>query len=155
MRNIFTVIVVVLAVLLAAPGAAAEGPEAEVQKIIKQFQQGVAEHDISKLEPLVAEDMVAFENGGRNDGWKDFRDHHLIPEFKRPAPPMEWEFIRVAATPEMAWGYTKATFTVTRRNGGEEVELLLWSIYVLEKRDGDWKITVLDWSLKVPRRRAG
>jgi len=41
------------------------------------------------------------------------------------------------------------------KSTGEEVELLLWSIYVLEKRDGDWKITVLDWSLKVPRRRAG
>lgn len=152
MRNIF--IVVALAVLLAAPGAAAEGPEAEVRRIIKEFQEGSAAHDISKLEPLMAEDMVAFENGGRNDGWKDFRDNHLIPEFEGPAAPMEWEFVRVVATPEMGWGYTKSTFTVMRRNG-EEIELLLWSIYVLEKRDGNWKITVLDWSLKVPRRRAG
>lgn len=152
MRNIF--IVVVLAVLLVTPGAAAEEPEAAVRRIIKQFQEGSAAHDISQLEPLVAEDMVAFENGGRNDGWKDFRDHHLIPEFEGPAAPTEWEFVRVVASGEMAWGYTKSTITVTRRNG-EEVELLLWSIYVLEKRDGDWKITVLDWSLKVPRRRAG
>ena len=126
--------------------------EAEVRKIIAQFQEGMAAHDRSKIEPLVAEDMVAFENGGRNDGWADMRDNHMGPEFEGPAPPMEWEFVRVVASPQMAWGYTKTTFSVTRRDG-EKMELLLWSIYVLEKRGGDWKITVLDWSLRVPRRR--
>jgi len=137
--------------LVCAPGYAAsqpEAPEADVRKIIQQFQEGLAEHNLARLEPLVASDMVAL----RNDGWADLRDNHLAREFQQPAPPMEWEFVRVIATPQMAWGYTKTTFTVTRRNG-EKANLLLWSIYVLEKRLEGWKIVVLDWSLRVPRRR--
>lgn len=148
MRKIIPIAVVLA--LSYTPVCAAESAEAEVRKVIQQFQEGLAEHNLAKLEPLVASDMVAFENGSRNDGWEDLRDHHLAPEFQRPAPSMQWEFVKVVATPQMAWGYTKTDLTVTRKNG-EKIDLLLWSVYVLEKRSKDWKIVVLDWSLKVPR----
>ncbi len=145
---------VVLAMLLflspAAAQSAAVSPEANVRRVIEQFEQGVAARDLSKIEPLMAQDMVAFENGHRNDGWADFRDNHLVPEMKEPAPPSKSEFVRVAATPQMGWGYTRTTMTLTLK-GGEKVEATLWSVYVVEKRGEDWKITVLDWSFLVPR----
>ena len=50
---------------------------------------------------------MVLENGHRNDGWADFRDNHLIPEFKEPAVPSKWEFVKVVTSSEMAWGYTK------------------------------------------------
>jgi ketosteroid isomerase-like protein len=121
-----------------------------VRKVIEQFEQGLAERNLAKIEPLMAQDMVAFENGHRNDGWADFRDNHLVPEMQEPAPPMKSEFVRVTATPQMGWGYTKTTMTLTRK-GGEKVEAVLWSMYVLEKREGAWKIVALDWSFYVPR----
>lgn len=145
-----SVLVVALALAVAAPSA--EGvAEEEVRRIVSEFQAGLAAHDIERIEPLVAPDLVAFENGRRNDGWADFRDNHLKPEFEADAPPQEWEFVRVKASAEMAWAYTKTDLHVTRGNG-EKLELLLWSVYVLEKRGGEWKIVVLDWSLRRLRR---
>ena len=142
---------IVALALLCAPVVAADDNEKEARRIITEFQEGLAAHDVTKIEPLVAADMVAFENGHRNHSWQDFRDNHLLPEFKGPVRPMEWEFIKVVATQQMVWGYTQSTFTSTRRNG-DKVDLQLWSIYVLEKRDGQWKVTVLDWSLGRVRR---
>lgn len=126
------------------------GPEAKVRAVIEQFEQGLAERNLAKIEPLMASDMVAFENGHRNDGWADFRDNHLVPEMKEPVPPSKAELVRLVATPQMGWGYTKTTLTLTRK-GGEKVEATLWSVYVVEKRAEDWKIVVLDWSFHVPR----
>lgn len=126
------------------------GPETEVRRVIQQFEQGLAEHNLAKIEPLMAPDMVAFENGHRNDGWQDFRDNHLVPEMKEPAPPSTSAIVKVTVTDKMAWGYTKTTMTLTRKSG-EKVEATLWSVYVLEKRGGDWKIVALDWSFLVPR----
>ena len=142
---------IVALALLCAPVVAADDNEKEARRIITEFQEGLAAHDVTKIEPLVAADMVAFENGHRNHSWQDFRDNHLLPEFKGPVRPMEWEFIKVVATQQMVWGYTQSTFTTTRRNG-DKVDLQLWSIYVLEKRGGQWKLTVLDWSLGRVRR---
>ncbi len=141
------------ALLLLSPAAAqsaATSPEANVRRVIEQFEQGVAARDLSKIEPLMAADLVAFENGHRNDGWADFRDHHLVPEMKEPMPPARTEVLRVTATPHMGWGYTRTTMTLTRRDGSK-VEATLWSVYVVEKRAEEWKIVVLDWSFHVPR----
>lgn len=137
-------------VALAAGQSAASAPEANVRRVIEQFEQGLAERNLAKIEPLMAADMVAFENGHRNDTWEDFRDRHLVPEMKEPSPPMKSEVVRITATPSMGWGYTKTTMTLTRKDGSK-AEATLWSVYVVEKRGEDWKIVVLDWSFYVPR----
>ncbi len=123
-------------------------PEEEVRNVIQRFEQGLAERDVAKLEPLVAPDLVVLENGGRNDGWVDFRDHHLIPEFQEPAPPAKTAMVKIVATPQMGWGYTRTDMTLTRKSG-QKVEAVLWSVYVVEKRAEGWKLVLLDWSIKV------
>ena len=125
-------------------------PTTEVRRVIQEFEQAIAARNLAKVEPLVATDIVVFENGGRNDGWTDFRDNHLVPEMKEPAPPSKTELVRVVATPQMGWGYSKTDMTLTR-SSGETVEALLWSTYVVEKRGEAWKIVMLDWSFKAPR----
>jgi ketosteroid isomerase-like protein len=124
--------------------------EQEIRDIVQSFEQALKERDLARIENLVAEDMVALENGYRNDGWKDFRDNHLIPEMKEPAAPSRAKIVKVVATPQMGWAYSRTDLTLTRKSGGK-VEALLWSVYVLEKRGGQWKIVLLDWSLHVPR----
>ncbi|HEV2022574.1 MAG TPA: nuclear transport factor 2 family protein [Terriglobales bacterium] len=124
------------------------GPEAEVRRVIEQFEQGLAERNVAQLEPLVASDLVVLENGGRNDGWVDFRDHHLIPEFQEPAPPSKAQVVKIVASPQMGWGYTRTDMTLTRKSG-QKVEAVLWSVYVVEKRAEGWKLVLLDWSFKV------
>lgn len=139
-----------IGLFLVACAQAQPTPEQEVRSIVQSFEQALKERDLARIENLVAEDMVALENGYRNDGWKDFRDNHLIPEMKEPAPPSRTEVIKVVATPQMGWAYSRTDLTLTRK-GGEKMEALLWSVYVLEKRDGQWKVVLLDWSMHVPR----
>ena len=127
---------------------AAEGQETtEVKSIIQQFHQALDRHDVAAIEALVSGDVVVLENGHRNDGWPDFRDNHLIPEFKEPAAPSKWEFVKVAASSEMAWGYTKQTVSVTGKDG-KPGGYLVWSTYVLQKAGPAWKVVLLDWSVR-------
>lgn len=138
---------VIVLLVCAAAVAQNQDPSAEIRRTVEQFEAGLKQRDLARIEAVVAPDMVAFENGHRNDTWADFRDHHLVPEMKEPAPPSQTELVRVSATAEMGWAYTRTTMTLTRRSG-EKVEGVLWSVYVLEKRGGEWKIVVLDWSMR-------
>ncbi|MEO5936861.1 MAG: nuclear transport factor 2 family protein [Terriglobales bacterium] len=121
--------------------------EADVRKTIQQFEDGLNKRDLSRIEPLMAPDLVALENGHRNDGWVDFRDHHLVPEMKEPAPESKTELVKVKVSKDMAWAYTKTEMKMAAKSG-ESVNMLLWSTYILEKRGKEWKIVLLDWSLR-------
>ncbi len=126
----------------------AGGPdEAGVKSVIQQFQQALERREVTAIEALVSPDIVVLENGHRNDGWADFRDNHLIPEFKEPAAPSKWEFVKVVVSSEMAWGYTKATIDVTGKDG-KHAGYLVWSAYVLQKAGATWKVVLLDWSVR-------
>ena len=120
---------VLLPVALATTVFAAGPDEAAVKSVIEQFQRAMERHDVGAIEALVSSDVVVLENGHRNDGWKDFRDNHLVPEFKEPAEPTTWEFVKVVAGSEMAWGYTKQTIDVTGKDG-KHAGYLVWSAYV-------------------------
>jgi len=102
--------------------------------------------NVPAVAEVVADDSVVFENGHRNDGWKDFRDNHLVPEMKEAAPPMKSQLVKVVATPAMAWAYTRTDMFADPKRA-QKASHLLWSVYVLEKREGAWKITMLDWSI--------
>ncbi len=119
----------------------------EVKGVIQQFHQALDRHDVAAIKTLVSADVVVLENGHRNDGWPDFRDNHLIPEFKEPATPSKWEFVKVVASSEMAWGYTKQTISATGKDG-KPAGYLVWSAYVLQKAGPAWKVVLLDWSVR-------
>lgn len=125
--------------------------EAEIRSVVHHFQQALEQRDVSAIEKLVAKDLVVLENGHRNDGWLDFRDNHLIPEMKEPAPPSKTELIKVKATDTMGWAYTRTAMSLTRKSG-EKVDVELWSVYVVEKRGKEWMIALLDWSMRTAHR---
>lgn len=125
----------------------AAGPdEARVKGVIQQFQEALERRDVVAIEALVSPDVVVLENGHRNQGWADFRDNHLIPEFKEPAAPSKWEFVKVVTSSEMAWGYTKQTSDVTAKDG-KHAGYQVWSVYVLQKLGPVWKVVLLGWSV--------
>ena len=139
------------ATLLADAGEqATASEEAKAKQVVEQFERGLNERKLELIEPIVAPDLVVFENGHRNDGWADFRDHHLVPEMKEPSPPSQREFVRIKMSGDIVWAYTKTTMRVKRANG-DGADLLVWSIYVLEKRGGEWKLVLLDWSISSKR----
>lgn len=134
-------------ITVATRGVAASSDEAAIKSVIQQFQQALERHDVASIEALVSADVVVLENGHRNDGWPDFRDNHLIPEFKEPSTPSKWEFVKVAASSEMAWGYTKQAISATGKDG-KAAGYLVWSVYVLQKLGPAWKVVLLDWSVR-------
>jgi len=115
--------------------------QTEIEDIVRRFHQALQERDVKSIEVLVDENLVVFENGERNDGWADFRDNHLVPELQEPAPQSTWELIKVKASAEQGWAYTRETMSSARGT-----RMVLWSVFVLEKRGAEWKIVLLDWS---------
>jgi hypothetical protein len=77
---------VVLAILPIMPlrlrAQVSPAPETEVREVVTRFEAALQKHDLQAVEALVSPDIVVFENGHRNDGWQDFREPHLLPEFK-------------------------------------------------------------------------
>lgn len=125
--------------------ALAQSQVAEPQAAIAQFERGLQQRKLALIEQVVAPDIVVLENGERNNGWPDFRDNHLVPEMAEPATPAQPELLRIHATSDMAWAYTRTTFASARR--GQKREITVWSAYVLERRPDGWKIVLLDWSV--------
>ena len=136
-----------LLVAIATTVFAADPDEAGVKGVIQKLQQALERRDVAAIEALVSSDVVVLENGHRNQGWADFRDNHLIPEFKEPPAPSKWEFVKVVTSSEMAWGYTKQTIGVTGKDG-KHVGYQVWSAYVLQKSGTAWRVVLLDWSVR-------
>ncbi|MDP9267190.1 MAG: nuclear transport factor 2 family protein [Acidobacteriota bacterium] len=145
MDRLIRTIAAILLLALGHPMAAQQPPDAVARYTIATFEQGLRERKLALIEKVVANDIVVLENGGRNDGWTDFRDHHLVPEMREPALPSKTELIKTTVKGDMAWAYSKTTMQTVRR--GAKTEIVVWSAYVLERRNGGWKIVLLDWSV--------
>ena len=120
--------------------------ETEVRKVITDFEDALQKKDIAKIGDMVSPQIVVFENGYRNDGWEDFRDHHLGPEFKQPSSQYTTALVKVDVSPSMAWGYSSMNRAHIHKSDKRPD---VWTSYVLRKQeDGKWKIVVLNWSVK-------
>lgn len=139
---------IMLVLLLASISAAAQtnpDSEAEVRNTITLFEAALQKHDIARIEALVSPRIVVFENGRRNDGWLDFRDHHLLPQFKRSSNQYRTDIVRLETTSSFAWAYGRTN----RAHVASKPEMPdVWTIYILQKEGTVWKIAVLDWSVR-------
>ena len=140
--GLVAILLIAVVPLLAQSG---REPETDVREVIAQFEAALQKHDLQAIEALVSPDLVVFENGHRNDGWQDFREHHLLPEFKSSRTQYRTEVVRIEVTPSLAWGYSRMNRTYI---AGKDDRPDVWTIYVLRKSQGGWKIAVLDWSVR-------
>lgn len=131
-------LLLVLSLFPALP-ARAETPEAEVRAAITAYQEALADRNIAHVQKVVGTDVVAIENGSRRQGWQEFRDRRLTPQFAHPAPPSRWEIVKLNATGDMAWAYTKTLLASSRKG-----DAVVWTVFVLERRGKEWKIVLLD-----------
>jgi ketosteroid isomerase-like protein len=140
--NLLSALLIASATLLAQNS---RDPEAGVREVINRFEAGLQQHDLQAIEALVAPDIVVFENGRRNDGWQDFRDHHLLPEFKAHSTPYRTEIVRIEATPSLAWGYSRMNRAYPpKKDNTPDV----WTMYALRREGTGWKIAMLGWSVR-------
>lgn len=134
--------------------------EQEVRDIVEKFNLEYQQKDIEAMSSIVTPDLKAFAGGRVFGSWTDYRDGFLSTAFKRRLPASTWEIDKVATTPEMAWAYTKTTYTA--RFQRQQVEADLYQLFVLQKLPAqssavaksssaaglatDWKIVVIDYS---------
>ena len=130
----------VLSLFPALP-ARAETPENEVRATITAYQEALADRNIAHVQKVVANDVVSIENGSRRQGWEELRDRRLMPQFAHPAPASRWEIVKLSATGDMAWAYTKSLLASSSKG-----DAVVWTVFVLEKRSKEWQIVLLDRS---------
>lgn len=120
-------------------------PSAQVRTVIAAFEASLEAKDVTKIEGLVSADIVVFENGYRNNGWLDFRDHHLIPEFKHSTGHYTSSIVKIDVSGDMAWAYSRMDRAQIQNNPDQPD---VWTTYVLRRESAGWKIVLLNWSVK-------
>ena len=125
--------------------AQTDSDETQVRKLINEFEAASAQKDIAKIESFVSMQIVVFENGYRNDGWQDFRDNHLIPEFKHAVSQYSTTLIKVDVSPSMAWGYSSMKRVQPPK---KDAQPDVWTSYILRKENVKWRIVALSWSVR-------
>lgn len=73
------------AILILAPGAAAQTPAGEavaVETWLKGYDAAFMSKDLDRLATFYHSDVTIYEGAGINHGWADYRDRHLGPELK-------------------------------------------------------------------------
>lgn len=129
-----------LILLLSLPASAAT-PETEVRAVITAYQDAIADRNIAHVQKAVGNDVVSIENGSRREGWEQFRDRRLMAEFAHPAPATRWEIVKLNASADIAWAYTKSVLGSARKG-----DAVVWTVFVLERRGKEWKIVLVDRS---------
>lgn len=56
--------------------------DAELVAVANAYRGALERLDLKALHALHTEDVVIFEQGYRNDGWKDYEKNHIGPELK-------------------------------------------------------------------------
>lgn len=144
---------------LAAPtlraGQGQAGSEAAaVQAWLAGYDDAFNARDLGRLAAFYHPDVTIFEGGGVNNGWADYRDHHLGPELKA------FENLQFAqsdtAVTILAGGqaaYATARYTLKARMGERQIDSEGLATYLLLKgADGAWKIRHSHTSSRPARR---
>ena len=138
-------LVAVLTVGSVIAGAQTEADQTEVRSVISEFEKALHTRSVEKIESLVSSDIAVFENGYRNDGGSDFRDRHLVRQFKASPTLYRSEIVKIDVGPSMAWGYSRMSRAIVH-DGDKRPDL--WAIYVLKKEASKWKIVELSWRVR-------
>lgn len=125
---------------LAAQGATDEAAKIEVW--LKAYDDAFNAKDLDKLGTFYHPDVTIFEGGGVNNGWADYRDHHLGPELK------EFENLRFSHSDVKAHVlgdgrsvYVTSNYAIKARVGTRDIDSGgLETLVLVKGNDGAWKI---------------
>ncbi|MBI2385327.1 MAG: nuclear transport factor 2 family protein [Elusimicrobia bacterium] len=139
-------VVAFVAAATAAIGASSE--EAAVRKVLGDYRTAMEARSVEKLAEVVSDGLLVLEGTYKNDGWKDYRDHHIGPEMA------EWKEFKVAdpkltkleVGTDLAYAVQEATYTIVDAKG--PVVLLGAETVVLAKEAKGWRIRHLHLSAK-------
>ena len=121
--------------------AQASRDNAGVVAWLQSFDRAFIAKDLDALSSFYHPDVTIFEGGGVNNGWVDYRDHHIGPELKAfENLHFEHRNVAVHVLEGGAVAYVTSEYALKARSAGREVESGGLETLVLVKSDGAWKI---------------
>jgi ketosteroid isomerase-like protein len=139
----------------AAAEQAASGEAAAVEAWLKGYDAAFTAKDLEKLATFYHPDVTIYEGGGINNGWADYRDHHLGPELKAfENLQFGHRDITVSILPGGQSAYVRSEYFLKAKMATREIDSSGLATYVLIKGADGWKIRHSHTSSR-PRRPAG
>jgi ketosteroid isomerase-like protein len=126
----------------AAAGQAAGGDAAAIEAWLKGYDAAFMAKDLDKLATFYHPDVTIYEGGGINNGWADYRDHHLGPELKAFE---NLQFghtnTKVTVLPGGQSAYATSEYSIKAKMGDRMLDLGgLETLVLVKGTDGSWKI---------------
>ena len=136
-------VLIAIVAILAATDASAQASR-EVSAItawLQGFDRAFVAKDLDKIASFYHPDVTIFEGGGVNNGWADYRDHHLGPELKGfENLQFEHRNVVVHVLSGGASAYVTSEYALKARTAGRDVDSGGLETLVLVNDGGGWKI---------------
>jgi ketosteroid isomerase-like protein len=108
---------------------------------LQSFDRAFMAKDLDGLSPFYHPDVTIFEGGGVNNGWGDYRDHHLGPELKSfENLHFEHRNVAVHLLDGGRVAYVTSEYALKARANGRDVDSGGLETLVLVKDGAAWKI---------------
>jgi uncharacterized protein (TIGR02246 family) len=145
---------------LAAPSAGVVRPPdsdaAGIETWLKGYDAAFNAKDLDQLATFYHPDVTVYEGGGINNGWADYRDHHLGPELKAfQNLQFAHRETRVTVLSGGQSAYATARYGLKAKTGEREIDSDGIATYLLIREpNGAWKIRHSHTSSRPARRPA-
>lgn len=128
---------------------------AAVEAWLKGYDAAFNEKDLDRLATFYHPDVTIYEGGGVNNGWIDYRDHHLGPELKSfENLQFGHSNLKVTILPGGQSAYATSEYAIKTRMDERVLDSTgLETLVLVKAADGTWKIRHSHTSSR-PRRPA-
>ena len=152
--KMFRVLCTLCSITIATAAFGQGGEAAAIENWLKTYDAAFVARDLDKLATFYHPDVTIYEGGGINNGWADYRDHHLGPELKAFA---NLQFAhtdhKVTVLPGGATAYATSRYTIKAKMGDRDLDSEgLETLVLLKMADGAWKIRHSHTSSRPARR---
>jgi uncharacterized protein (TIGR02246 family) len=136
-----TLSAIFVAAIAALPLSAQVSEDSAIATWLQSYDRAFVAKDLDRLASFYHPDVTIFEGGGVNNGWADYRDHHIGPELKS-FENLQFEHRNVAVHVQEggAVAYVTSEYALKARTGGRDVDSGGLETLVLIKSEGAWKI---------------
>lgn len=121
---------------------AATGEAAAIEKWLGEYDAAFNAKDLDKLGTFYHQDVTINEGGGVNNGWADYRDHHLGPELKAfQNLQFSHSNRKVQVLGDGRSAYVTANYAIKAKMGERDIDSGgLETLVLVKGADGAWKI---------------
>jgi ketosteroid isomerase-like protein len=160
MKRLMMLVVLTIAILASSARIDAQTPKDEaatVEAWLKGYDAAFTAKDLDKLAAFYHPDVTIYEGGGVNNGWIDYRDHHLGPELKA-FENLQFGHVntKVSILPGGLTAYATSEYFVKAKMGDRQIDSTgLETLVLIKGADGSWKIRHSHTSSRPARRPPG